>query len=639
MSGTSLDAVDVAVVRFPAGAVRSAELLAYCEQPFPPELRRRVRAAMEGGSTAELCLLHSELGALFGSAVAATLAAHPLLPPPLFVASHGQTLFHAPERHATLQLGEAAVILERVPGVSFVVSNFRAADVAAGGQGAPLVPFFDQWAWGGDARPLALANAGGIANVTLLGGGAETLAFDTGPGNVVADALCQALRGLPCDRDGSVSGAGKVLPEVLWAMEALGAPFLAKRDGPRSTGRELFGDAFVRALLSRFGTSERSEDLVATAVEFTAATLWRAVVDSGRRPVVLAVAGGGARNPTLMRRLAELAGPGTQVVAQEQLPQCVAGLTAENKEATAFALLGLATLLGVPGNVPSATGASRAVVLGQVACRAASLLTTPRVHATAQAGFAQNVEAYQRGRPEYPMDLVSGALEEAARDAGRPVAELAVADVGAGSGKLTVALAACGARLVAVEPSAAMRAACARQCPEVPQLEGTAEALPLADESQDVLFFGQAFHWCASLDTLREARRVLRRGGRIALIWNSEEEGVAWAAELRVLLAPLEAAVPHYRSGEWRRVWATAEATAWFEVLPERQVRQAPRVTRQQCWDRVLSKSYVSALEPAAQQRLRAQCEAVLERPFAGLPPEATVECPLETLLFTAVKR
>jgi anhydro-N-acetylmuramic acid kinase len=301
MSGTSVDGIDVAVVRFPSGNVGSCKVLRFAELPFPPALAARVKEAMERGSSEQLCVLDAELGRLFGDAVASVLAEQN--ESPLFVASHGQTLWHAPAARATLQLGDASSILQRAPSsVQFVVSNFRPADVAAGGQGAPLVPFFDSWAWGSSPDELCLANVGGIANVTLLGANLPVIGFDCGPGNVVADSLCLQLLQLPCDVDGSVSSKGKVVPQVLAEMFRLAKPFLSQESGPRSTGRELFGAQFARQIVSAF-PSERPEDLVCTAVEFTAVTMWNAIRRSQRRPATLVVAGGGSRNPTLMSRL------------------------------------------------------------------------------------------------------------------------------------------------------------------------------------------------------------------------------------------------------------------------------------------------------------------------------------------------
>jgi SAM-dependent methyltransferase len=227
-----------------------------------------------------------------------------------------------------------------------------------------------------------------------------------------------------------------------------------------------------------------------------------------------------------------------------------------------------------------------------------------------------------------------------AESTGLPIDCLKIADVGSGSGKLTAALVACGAMPVAIEPSQPMRDACARVCPGVPQLDGTATALPLDSNSQDAVFVGQAFHWFANLSALAELRRVLRPGGRLLLVWNGEAEPlIPWALALRHLLAPLEATVPNYRGGAWRHVWATPEAAEWFRVLPERRTRRVTLVTRQQCWERIVSKSYVASLDGAAQERLRVQVDAILLAPFAGLAPDAAIECPLDTLVFAAAKQ
>ncbi len=643
MSGTSLDGVDVAVIQFPAGSVRSARVLAFHEVPFPPALRHRTKEAMEGGSSASLCVLNAELGALFADAVNTTLALHPTFGAPLFVASHGQTIFHAPHQHATLQMGEPAVILERInAGIQFVVSNFRAADVAAGGQGAPLVPFFDSWAWGASEKQVALINVGGIANVTLLGGGMSVLGFDTGPGNVVADSLCLQLLQQSCDVDGTVSAKGMVLPNVMAAMRALGEPFLAQQSGPRSTGRELFGAQFAREIVARFGEAEKAQDLVATAIEFTVQTLWEGIRQSGRSPQLLVVAGGGAHNPTLMRRLAEISG--VVCVKQDEsaghLATPVEGLTSKNKEAVAFALLGLAALLGCPSNVPSVTGASHSVVLGQVCCRNTNLLAGDRVHAVAKEGFEHNVDAYARGRPEYPLAAVASQIDAISKRMGKKAQDLAVVDLAAGTGKLTAALVTCGVKPSAVEPAQAMRQAFSAKFPHFRVEDGTATLIPVESESLDAIFVGQAFHWFDNIASLREMHRVLRPGGLLVLIWNAEDASTPWVAQLRALYERYDAGVPQFRLGGWRRVWETAEAATLFEREPESVHRQVPRVSRQQCWDRIVSKSYVSVLDDATRQKLRAECEAVLEEVFnAERGQDGCIDYPQTTLVFPATRK
>ena len=641
MSGTSLDGIDVAIVHFEP-ACSSLRVLHYAEHEFPPSLRTRVLAAISSSVPAsEWCRLNVDLASAFSSAVSSSLVSSGS-PCPLFVACHGQTLWHSPG--ATLQLGDGPSLLHGLPlGVRFAVTNFRTADVAAGGQGAPLVPFFDQFAYGEEKEGLALLNIGGIANVTLLTPGLPPLGFDTGPGNVVADTLCSTLFAQPCDRDGQFSGRGTVLAAVLARMRELAGPFLALQKGPRSTGRELFGAGFAKTILEEFGGSCDGHSLVATAVEFTAETLWGAIESSGRKVGKLVVGGGGGRNPTLMKRLAEMSG--LPCVRQEEHPSSrVAGLTGDNKEAVAFALLGMASLLGMPANLPSVTGAAFPVVLGQISCRPGPALfaTTTKenksesdrrdVHATARVGFEANVDAYVRGRPEYPLSAVRPEVEALPEGA-------EVADLASGTGKLTSALLACGlGRVLAIEPAAAMRKAFSARFPGLRVEEGTAEAMPCQDGSIDAVFVGQAFHWFATVGALREIHRVLRPGGRLVLIWNLEDEAVPWVASLRALYERYDGGIPQFRLGLWRRVWETAEAKSLFRVVAERQEQHVPRASRQQCWDRIVSKSYISALDEKEQNKLREQCERVLDGVFAGVAPNGTVEYPQKTTVFTAEK-
>ena len=375
MSGTSADGIDVAVVRIVPGKQRpKLTQLAHEGFPFPAALRRAVLAAMnaESTSTAELARLNWRLGLAYAEAVEATLKRHKVTLD--LIGCHGQTLFHQarPEAYAgrrfacTWQAGEAAVIAGAL-GIP-VVSNFRPADMAVGGQGAPLVPLLDFVMFADAKRGRVLQNIGGIANLTAIPAAAaaeQVIAFDTGPGNMVIDALAQKLFDKPFDRNGAHAARGAVIESVL-ALELQNPYFRLKP--PRTAGREQFGRAYAADFLVKCQRqSKRSEDALATATALTAQTIAesykRFVLPSmRRRGVDYIVSGGGARNHALMAILAQRLEPlGCELAASEQF-----GLPAEAKEAAAFALLAWQTWHHRPGNVPAATGAARAAILGQV---------------------------------------------------------------------------------------------------------------------------------------------------------------------------------------------------------------------------------------------------------------------------------
>jgi len=375
MSGTSADGIDVAIVRIARRQRISVKLVAHEAFPYPAALRRAVLAAMnaKATSTAELARLNWRLGLAYADAVNTTAARHKVKID--LVGCHGQTLYHQgrAERYAgkrfacTWQAGEAALIAAelKVP----VVFNFRPADMAAGGQGAPLVPLFDQVYFGDAKRGRVLQNIGGIANLTAIPAGGEIdelVAFDTGPGNMVIDALAQKLLGKTYDRNGAIAAKGLVLEPVLEKM--LRNPYFRLKP-PRSAGREEFGREYAAEFLAACRkVSRRPEDAVATATGLTAESIvrsfkqfvWPAMKGA---PIDYIVSGGGAKNAALLKMLAGSLEPlGCTLNTTERL-----GLPAEAKEAAAFALLAWASWHRLPGNVPSATGAKRFAVLGQIA--------------------------------------------------------------------------------------------------------------------------------------------------------------------------------------------------------------------------------------------------------------------------------
>ncbi len=380
MSGTSTDGVSAAAVRFHEsddGVTPRAELLAFAQWPYTREQRERLHAAMQGGDAREYCRLSVDLGQWLAD-VAAALLADARIPRARVraIASHGQTLWHEP-RHSTWQLGEAAVIAEEL-GID-VVSDFRVRDVAAGGQGAPLVPVADALLFAADGAWRALQNIGGIGNVTVVpprGSTADPLdgvrAFDTGPGVTVVDAVARRFfPELPYDVDGPLARAGSAIDRVV--DELLADPYFAL-EPPKSTGRELFSPAYVERLVSLCRTHAppcSDADVVATAVRLTA----RSIADAYHRflpePVdEVLLSGGGARNPTLVAAIRDELSRGG--AAGRRHGRVRVGLfdeaffDGEAKEAVAFALLGWLHVHGRPGNVPAATGARGPRVLGKL---------------------------------------------------------------------------------------------------------------------------------------------------------------------------------------------------------------------------------------------------------------------------------
>jgi anhydro-N-acetylmuramic acid kinase len=389
MSGTSADGIDVAVVRIalshpnrksavrmghPNLAKPELRLLAHEHFDFPAPLRLAVMAAMnaQSTSTAELARLNWRLGLAYAEAVKQTARKHHLKLD--LVGCHGQTLYHQPRAKeycgrrfaCTWQAGEAQAIAAEL-GVP-VVSNFRPADMLAGGEGAPLVPLLDYVLFADDKRGRVLQNIGGIANLTAIPAGAKAgalMAFDTGPGNMVIDWLAQKLFGKPFDRDGALAAKGCVLAPVIEA--ALEHEYFRLKP-PKSAGREQFGSAYAAEFLDRcLAQSESHHDALATATALTAESIARSYARFVRpkmkaRGVDFICSGGGARNKTLMSMLAERLEPlGCKVMTSDKF-----GMPVEAKEAAAFALLAWQTWHRLPGNVPASTGAKRAVVLGQV---------------------------------------------------------------------------------------------------------------------------------------------------------------------------------------------------------------------------------------------------------------------------------
>jgi len=373
MSGTSADGIDAVVAEIRgSGRQLRTRVLSHTHHPFPSVLRQHILRVCLHGTVAEICELNFALGEQFARAALAVIRRAKLKPRDIAaIGSHGQTIHHLPNARtpSTLQIGEPAVIAERT-GIT-TVADFRARDMAAGGQGAPLVPYADWVLFTDDTRTRIVQNIGGIGNLTFLPPRAElgdVIAFDTGPGNMVIDALVTAVTHgqRTYDRDGRLAARGIVSEGVL--AELMAHPFLRRRP-PKTTGREEFGETFVgRMLASARRLRMRAEDMVSTATALTSASIADAyrrfvfpklqAAELGRLQIILG--GGGARNPTLRRMLARQIGAG-ELLTHEDF-----GIANAAKEALAFAILAHEPLLGKPGNVPNATGARHAAVLGKV---------------------------------------------------------------------------------------------------------------------------------------------------------------------------------------------------------------------------------------------------------------------------------
>jgi anhydro-N-acetylmuramic acid kinase len=375
MSGTSADGINVALVRIQGRGFRSRfELLAHYEFPYPAIVRRTILATMNAGSpsVADLSRLHFLLGELYADAVRAAQRRARLECE--LVGCHGQTLYHqgspAPflgRRIAcTWQAGEAAIIAAKV-GVP-VVSDFRPADMAAGGKGAPLVPFLDYALYRHRRYGRIVQNLGGIANLTAIPPRAlpqDVVAFDTGPGNMVIDAVTERLFERPYDRNGRIAAHGDPIERVL--QQLLRNPFFRQKP-PKTAGREQFGREFVREFL-RLCRRAEDGDIVATATALTARSIGIAVrkfvlplVEPPLRFRELVVSGGGTNNLTLMRMIREELAPlKMRVRTSDDF-----GLPSQAKEAVAFAMLAYQTWRHLPSNIPSATGAERPAILGKV---------------------------------------------------------------------------------------------------------------------------------------------------------------------------------------------------------------------------------------------------------------------------------
>lgn len=376
MSGTSLDGVDAALVRIKGSGLSTvSSLIAYTQLPYEEEFRERIKAlcTIEHSNVEDICSMNFLLADRFAAAAHAVCHQAGIAMDEVdFISSHGQTVWHIPKEDAgrsltrsTLQLGDLSVIAARTGRP--VVGDFRPADMAAGGQGAPLVPYGDLILFGDPQRGRILQNIGGIGNCTILPAACtadQVTAYDTGPGNMIIDQVVLELSGGQLAYDENGKWAAEGTPDQAWVSEMIQHPYFSLVP-PKSTGRELFGAAYAAAFLAggrECGLS--SADIVATATWFTA----KSIADSYERWVFskytideIIVSGGGAHNETLLSMLSELL-PGRTVAKASSF-----GIDDDAKEALIFALLGNEYIHGIPNNVPSATGAGRRVVMGKLA--------------------------------------------------------------------------------------------------------------------------------------------------------------------------------------------------------------------------------------------------------------------------------
>ncbi|HDR7642010.1 MULTISPECIES: anhydro-N-acetylmuramic acid kinase AnmK [Bacillus] len=371
MSGTSLDGIDVALVHIEGSGVESkVKLIHFITVPFCNDMKNEIQQALsiENSNVQLICSLNFKLGLCFANAVREVCkeANFPLGQLNL-IGSHGQTIYHQPKHDgnmipSTLQIGEPAVIAYETN--TTVISNFRTMDIAAGGQGAPLVPYSEIILYRHPTKNRLLQNIGGIGNVTIIPShlsDKNVIAFDTGSGNMVIDGMCQRLFQLSYDQNGKIAKQGVVVDEIL--TYCMNHPFL-KMNPPKSTGREQFGEEFVSELLKRYERHSK-ENIVTTVTMFTA----RSIVHQYKEFILpyyeideVILGGGGSYNDTLVEMIRYgLKDEKCAIFIQEDI-----GYSSEAKEAIAFAILANETYHRNPSNVPSATGAKQSVVLGNI---------------------------------------------------------------------------------------------------------------------------------------------------------------------------------------------------------------------------------------------------------------------------------
>ncbi|MFZ4620395.1 MAG: anhydro-N-acetylmuramic acid kinase [Bacteroidota bacterium] len=375
MSGTSVDSIDAVLVRVKgAGTSLSFKQLAFHRHAYPRGYKEHVlkNSRPGGGSVDTISSLNILSAQFFADAVRALAKkAHIPLSSIDLIGSHGQTVHHLPDAQilfgkkirSTLQLGDASTIA-KLTGI-ITVGNFRTGDMALGGQGAPLVPYFDLLVFRSKQKNRLVLNIGGISNITLLPKDCDAddvVAFDTGPGNMLIDALMQRFYNKPFDRNGAVAKRGNIHPALL---QCLMSHEYFNRKTPKSTGRELFGEAFIKETLNNFKGLHK-EDIIATFTEFTPLSIYDQYLRFLRKRLKgdilneLVISGGGLLNRTIVESLKH-SFHGTAVLASDDL-----GVPSESKEALCFAVLANETVCGLPSNIPGVTGANKRTILGSI---------------------------------------------------------------------------------------------------------------------------------------------------------------------------------------------------------------------------------------------------------------------------------
>lgn len=362
MSGTSMDGIDAALVNIDDDF--NFEFITGHSLDYPKEVKiKLLEIANNKGNTSDICFMDFVVGKLFAQCANELIAKSGLKAKDIdYIASHGQTVFHIPQvkdiggikTGSTLQIGNISVISE-LTGIT-TIGDFRSKDIAQGGQGAPLVPFADELIFKKD-KNRAIQNIGGIGNVTVLSKDCETFAFDTGPGNMLIDAFCKKLFHLPFDKDGEIAAQGEI--NETWLNELLNENYY-RLTPPKSTGRELFNDDYIRAI-SQTAPKDKY-DTIATLTALTAKTIANSYKDFVLPKTNLdeiVIGGGGAFNKTMLKLIENYTG--IDVKTHNDF-----GIDDKFKEAIAFAMLGFCTLNNTPNNLPSCTGAKKSVIMGVV---------------------------------------------------------------------------------------------------------------------------------------------------------------------------------------------------------------------------------------------------------------------------------
>lgn len=369
MSGTSLDGIDAALVEINGnGRDTKVKLIEFITLDIPQDIKEEIKkCCVEDSSSVDLiCSLNFKIGYLFSDAVKEVCKKAGFKMDDLdFIASHGQTIYHIPKAYknfaaSTLQIGEPAVIAYETK--TKVISNFRVMDIAAGGEGAPLVPYSEFLLYGNKDKSIALQNIGGIGNVTVIPNTSnieDVFAFDTGPGNMIIDEICQRLFDVKYDKDGEIASKGNIDKDMLDYL--MSHPYIYQVP-PKTTGREVFGETYVDNLLKKFSHIDK-HSIVSTVTMFTAKTIaenYKEFIIPKVKLDLIVIGGGGAHNNTLIEYLKSML-PSIEILTQDEF-----GYSSDAKEAIAFVVLGNETLNKSFSNVPSATGAKEKVILGNI---------------------------------------------------------------------------------------------------------------------------------------------------------------------------------------------------------------------------------------------------------------------------------